>query len=255
MDPEGKAAVEAVDDKPVVDALDEAAATAVANIDKLEEDFDKVIPDEKPPEDADGLPTDNKARSDLGRKFSALHRRQDEYDLKLDKLLDVLTQNQPEPVDDFSTDEPMTKAEAKQYFKQLQKEEKQAENQQQSKYQNKYDDTLVSLSAEYSNDEANAIFGELTALRYDPSGNAAQDAELNFLKAERAFLKKKVAKPVKKDVPLKGDDPTGVITNQKTPAKDSPTIKVSAAGQSYLDFVAKKDGSEKAQSLRKSLNA
>ena len=128
-------------------------------------------------------------------------------------------------------------------------------NKEKQQYQNSYDDTLVNLSSEYSDEETNAIFNELKTMRYDPTNDAARDAEVNFLKAERAYLRKKAAVPREKSVPLKKDPVTGVVTNQKTPSKQEPNIKLSAAGQSYLDFVARKVGSEKAQSLKKSLNA
>ena len=153
------------------------------------------------------------------------------------------------------TNETMTKAEAREYFKQLQAEESKKANQQQQQYQNSYDDALVNLSAEYSDAEANAIFNELQTMRYNPTNDAARDAEVNFLKAERAYLRKKAAAPKEKNVPLRKDPVTGVVTNQKTPQKQEENVKLSAAGQSYLDFVSKQDGTEKAQSLKKSLNA
>ena len=136
MTDEGKAAFTPVDDQEVSDGdLDRAAAAAVSE-DKIEEinedkteEIEKKVDEliEKSTEvNGDGLPTDNKIRSDLGRKFSALHRRQDEFDSKIDKLLDVLTtQNKQDSFDDFSSDETMTKAEAREYFKQLQAEESQ----------------------------------------------------------------------------------------------------------------------------------
>jgi hypothetical protein len=254
---ERKAAFTPVDDEPVTDGdLDKAAAAAVADDpEEIEKKVDELI--EKSTDiNGDGLPKDNKIRSDLGRKFSALHRRQDEFDSKLDKLLDVLTnQKEQDPLDDYASDETMTKSEAMALFRQLQKEEREMSNKEKQQYQNSYDDTLVNLSSEYSDEEANAIFNELQTMRYDPTNNAARDAEVNFLKAERAYLRKKAAVPREKSVPLKKDPVTGVVTNQKTPLKQEPNVKLSAAGQSYLDFVAKKDGSEKAQSLKKSLNA
>ena len=260
---ERKAAFTPVDDGHVTDGdLDKAAATAVADqteeinedqTEEIEKKLDEVI--EKSTEvNGDGLPTDNKARSDLGRKFSALHRRQDEFDSKLDKLLDVLTaQKQQDPLDDYSPDETMTKAEAREYFRQLQAEESQKASQQKQKYQNSYDDALVNLSAEYSDAEANAIFNELQTMRYDPTNDAARDAEVNFLKAERAYLRKKAASPKEKNVPLKKETPTGVITTQKVHEKQAPDVKLSAAGKSYLDFVSSIDGSERAAHLKKSL--
>ena len=143
---------------------------------------------------------------------------------------------------------------AKQYFKQLQKEESEFAIKQKQQYQNTYDDTLVNLSAGYSDDEANAIFNELQTMRYDPTNDGTRDAELNFLKAERAYLRKQAAKP-KKDVPLKKDPVSGVITSQKTPEKKVADVKLSAAGKSYLDFVTREDGQEKAAGLKKSLSA
>lgn len=257
MDPERKAAFTPVDDVKVTDGdLTEAAAAAVAEpeTEPLVEEASEIV--EEVVTNGDGLPVDNKARSDLGRKFSALHRRQDDFDKKIDKLLDVLTtQKQPDPLDDFQTDEPMTKAEAREYFNQLHTEKSKETMSAKQAYQNKYDDMLVNLSADYSDEEANGIFNELQTLRYDPSSDAEKDAALVFIRAERAYRKKASAKPIKKDVPLKGDSPTGVVTTQKTPSKETPNVKLSPAGESYLAHVAAKDGTEKAQALRKSLNA
>jgi len=256
MEAERKAAFTPVDDPPVTDGdLDKAAAAAVAKDEpekdpgiKPEEDLEK-----DPEKDGNGLPVEHKARSDLGRKFSALHRRQDGFDAKLDKLLDVLAK-QPAVEDDdpFSDTETLTKAEAKQYFEKLQKEANEQTAKQKQIYQADYDDTLVTLSSDYTDDEANAIFSELQTMRYNPTKDGRRDAELNILKAERAYLRKKTAGK-KKDVPLKQDPVTGVMTSQKAPQKDVPDVKLSAAGESYLNFIARKDGDERAQQIKKSL--
>ena len=65
--------------------------------------------------DEEGLPVDHAKRSDLGRKLSATHRRQDEFDQKLDRILGVLetqatvlTKAEPDPIDELDLDEPLT---------------------------------------------------------------------------------------------------------------------------------------------------
>ena len=255
---EGKAAFTPVDDQKVTDGdLDEAAAAAVS--DEPKEDTSDSTQNEptEPTQDTDddGLPKDHKVRSDLGRKFTALHRRQDEFDQKIDMILDAIAKQQEKPKDPFEDAEAMTRAEAKEYFLKLRDEERQNEIKQKEQYNYDYDNTLLDLTSEYSMEEAEELYKELQNLRYNPTGDGSKDAIANLLKAERIYRRKKTAQPNQKKANLKGDTPPDTITSQKVHVKDAPDVKLSAAGKSYIDFVARMDGPEKAAQLKKSLNA
>ncbi|MCK4328787.1 hypothetical protein KAX02_02985 [candidate division WOR-3 bacterium] len=202
--------------------------------------------------DAEGLPQDHKSRSDLGRKISAFHRRQDEFDDRIDRLLSVMeTQGLPE--DPGLQSEPgdiVTHADINKILDDREKTKTQnAQN-----YDKQYVASISALSSELSEQEYNEIFAEMQNITYNPSNDPARDAELNFIKAERAFLRKKVAG--KKTNPLKGEKPRsalGGITNQTTVVKDATLPKLDAAGESYLNFVAREDGAESATKLHKSI--
>jgi hypothetical protein len=102
--------------------------------------------------------------------------------------------------------------------------------------------------------EYDAVIAEMQSMTYDPSNDPKRDAEINFYKAERAYLRKKIAPPRKN--PLEGKKPEekiGVATAQKTVVKEPATPKLDAAAQSYLDFVRSEDGEERASKLVKEL--
>lgn len=202
--------------------------------------------------DAEGLPLGHTQRSDLGRKVSALHRRQDEVDDRIDRLLSVM-ETRELPEDPGLQSEPgdiVTHADINKILDDREKTKTQnAQN-----YDKQYVASISALSSELSEQEYNEIFAEMQNITYNPSNDPAKDAELNFIKAERAFLRKKVAG--KKTNPLKGEKPRsalGGITNQTVVVKDATLPKLDAAGESYLSFVAREDGTESATKLHKSL--
>ena len=209
--------------------------------------------------DDEGLPVDHGKRSDLGRKVSAMHRRQDDSDARLDKILKALekqaelaTKVDPDPIDALDPDEPMTKAEIDRY---LEARERKAQEQV-SSYDKAYLKTFNQLSVDLPKAEAEAIVEEMKVLSYNPTTDPGKDAEVNFLKAERTYLRKQLAKPKGKVSPITGDkahSAIGTVTNQKVVAKETVLPKLDAAGESYLAFVASEDGSDKAQELHKSL--
>ena len=132
----------------------------------------------------------------------------------------------------------------------------QQKTQQITDYDKAYLGAYNQLAASVSEAEAAAIVEEMKVLSYDPSNNAAKDAEVNFLKAERAMLRKQLAKPKEKINPVTGKkehSALGTVTTQKTVTKDAVLPKLDAAGTSYLEFVAREDGADKAQELHKSI--
>ena len=146
----------------------------------------------------------------------------------------------------------MTKGEIDRY---LDSREKKV-TQQTENYNTTYFKSLNQFVGDLGEGEKDAVIEELKVLPYDPSANPTMDAEINFFKAERAYLRKQLAKPKSKVSPITGKhehSAMGTITNQKVVTKETVLPKLDAAGMSYLAFVESEDGSDKAQELHKSI--
>ena len=254
------------------DMLNQAAADAVVTepeteIEEVVEDLqatEEVVVEQETKEigevDEEGLPVDHGKRSDLGRKLSAMHRRQDDSDTRLDKILQALEAQtelatkkvDPDPLDDLDPNEPMTKAEIDKY---LEVRERKATEQTEN-YNTKYFKSLNQFVDGLEVGERDAVIEELKVLPYEPSTNPTKDAENNFSKAERAYLRKQLAKPKGKVSPITGKNvttPIGTLTNQTVVTKETVLPKLDEAGMSYLAYVEREDGADKAQELHKSI--
>jgi hypothetical protein len=103
-------------------------------------------------------------------------------------------------------------------------------------------------------EEYDAVLAEMRDVTYDPTDNPERDAEMNFLKAEKIYLRKKMAKPADKVNPLKGEKPKdklGVATTQTSVTKETKQPKLDEYAQSYLDSVRRRSGDEYADKLLK----
>ena len=242
---------------PAADELTQAAEEAVEaqeettqeTEEKPEETVEEVAetPEEVVEEPQEELPQDHKERSDLGRKLSAYHRRVDEIDNKFDRIMGYLeTQKQEEsPEQELLPDEPVTRAEMERI---LSAREDKVKSREQS-YNDNYVRTISGLGSDLGQGEYDAVLAEMKDITYDPSNNAERDAEMNFLKAERIYLRKKMAAPAEKVNPLKGEKPKGklgVTTTQTSVTKEATMPKLDAEAQSYLDYVRRTDGDEAA---------
>ena len=239
------------------DALDNAAAEVVETEEVTQEteevvetpEVEQVAETETVEElDKNGLPTEHKQRSELGRKLSAVHRRIDETDNKFDRIMNYLeTAAKPTP-DELSPDEPVTASDLDQVL-----EARDAAREDKKKtYNDSYAKAIARMGPELGQDEYDEIIAELTTFTYDPSSDPARDAELNFHKAERMYLRKKIAKPIEKENPLTGKTPSnkpGVANGQKTVVKEAAKPKLDKAGESYLEFVRSEDGDDAANKL------
>ena len=249
------------------DALDQAAAEAVESqkTDESEEVTEQTTEEpaftpvaeaeEQTAEELDdeGLPKEHKERSDLGRKVSAVHRRMDEMDNKFDRMLQYLesTVKPKDSLEDLDENEPITRKDLERW----QNEIKVKEEQQEIKYRDEYVKTIAGLGTDLGQAEYDAVIAEMQSLTYNPTKDPARDAEINFYRAERAYLRKKVAQPQRKN-PLKGattDVKPGVATSQKTVVPEKAMPKLDADAQAYLDYVRRTDGDEKAQKIAKGL--
>lgn len=140
---------------------------------------------------------EHKERSALGRKVKDLTDKFDGLDTKLDQLLAGATKEEPEYDEDFV---PTTKKELDEYLKNWRQKEIEGEQ----KYQENY---MVSLSKYKEEDDHDEIIKELNEnFNFKHSDNGALDAEINYLKASRAYYKKKIS-GTKPAMPLKGESP------------------------------------------------
>jgi len=249
------------------DSLNQAAAEAVETSESVEQ-VDVQNAEQETAESAeetetsdetngDGLPVEQKSRSDLGRKVAAIHRRLDEQDNKWNELLDrfdvMLSRSSGKTEQQVDYDEPLTRRDLENW----QKEQETAKQKQEKKYNDSYNNTMLKLGAEMTDDDWNGLVAELKNMPPARTNNPSHDAELNFFKAQASMLKKAVVKPAERKNPLKGEtpkNPTGVITNQKTVVKDSPMPKLDGAARSYLDFIAREDGDETAKKRANSVD-
>lgn len=244
-------------------ALDAAAAEAVADesdvaqTDNSETETtgqEKLAAEsEQSDQEQEQLPDDHNERSKLGRKLSAYHRRVDEIDNRFDRIetmLSSITQKEEPQDDSYADDEPLTRKELDAYYASMKKKEA-SENEQ---YDKIYAQTMYSQGPDLEQAEFDAVMKELETIRYDKSQDPKRDAEMNFLRGERAYLRK-LSAAKKKDIPLKGDKAPGAgLKEQKIETKETQMPKLDGVAKSYLDFVARKDGEEKATKLAKSVN-
>ena len=238
------------------DLLSKAAAEAVG------EEIDEIQAEEAQEETEvveTAEQTEQKERSKLGRTVAALHRRLDEADQKgieqsqrIERLLELIEErNAPEESD---PDEPVTRAELDRFIEKREAKRKEQEDNLSRKYHEGYSLKWAELSSGLSEDEYKAVVSEAEKMKYDPSDNPAVDAQLNFKEAQLRYLKKQLA-PAKKN-PLEGNTPSdgiGVVTAQKTAAKDISLPKLDGAAKSYLDYISQEDGAEAAAKIHRSL--
>lgn len=229
-------------------------------------------PKEPPKEelDDDGLPKDHAARSDLGRKLSALHRRQDSIESETKATLDrisqllekVATSKTETPaldVPQLDPDEPVT---YKEVLKIVESRE-QAKVQAKTQYDRSYSTTLERSFSEYVDEkgelnaaEIDGVLEEMKSIKYTPSSDPEKDALSNLRKAERAYLKKQTAQPKQKVNPLKGEaprSPLGTTNGGKSPQKTVTPMKLDKDAEAYLKYVSAADGAERADKLRASV--
>lgn len=252
------------------DALDKAAADAVASQEEVVEEVVEETKVEAAPEPEaeqldEGLPTDHKARTRLGKTVAAMHRRQDTSDERIERMIDMMERQmesskpKPEdPLENMDANEPLTAGELREILTKREEaretrdsEKRSAETRVQTAYDSEYLTSFQGLATDLPEDEYNGILEEMKTLSYNPTANGGMDAELNFYKAERAYLRKKVAQPLKKEVPLRGDKVPGVVTNNKVTEKVGSLPKLDAAGESYLAFVRAEDGAEAAEKVHR----
>jgi len=159
-------------------------------------------------------PEDNTIRSNLGRKVKYLEGSLTEMQRQNQELIDKMnavlgSQRMPQSNQEEEDDElaPSSKNELRSFMQQEMVRQRTFEEQSQAQYEQGYVKTINKLGSEVGETEYNDIYSEMMKnhnIRH--SDNAAADAEMNWLKAERAILRKKTANPVRSN-PLKGNAP------------------------------------------------
>jgi hypothetical protein len=265
------------------EALNQAAADAVAEQaettqEQVEESpvVEKPQPEAPLPEtveepkqelDDEGLPKDHQARSDLGRKLAAMHRRQDETSETLSRISQLLekvaTAKSETPaldVPNIDPDEPVTYKELLKIVETREQQKIQAK----TNYDRSYSQVLERSFAEYVDEkgemnaaEIDGVLEEMKLIKYVPSNDPEKDALSNLRKAERAFLKKQTAQPKQKVNPLKGEaprSPLGTAGAGKPPVKASAPIKLDPHAEAYLKSISASEGAAYADKLRASMS-
>jgi len=224
-DAELTAAKEEVITEEVVD-LEEVAET-------VEEEVEEEIVEEE-------IPEDNKDRSNLGRKISALFKKNDKMEEVIAQQADLIGRLIPKEYDE-EEDLPVTRKEINQLLSQQKTEANQ--------YEVDFKETFHKMCEAngLSDDEAEAVGGILLEKYNDRVvGDGKLDGAMNFEKARSEYFKPKKA-------PLKKGKAPGVITKQKSEIKNTKTTKLDAVSEKYLAMIERLDGSEKAERLRKSI--
>lgn len=209
---------------------------------------------EEPQYDEDGLPLNHAARSELGRKVAAYHRRLDmleeklgkldEFDSKINTLIQYL--NKPEEEEEIDPDMPMTLRD----FVRIQQRTQQQQAQLAEAYNNAYVSKITAMARDVDEEYLQAVMEEMKNITYTPTADPERDAELNFLRAERQLLKKEMG--AKKN-PLRGESPGGTLKKQPTTKTGKPLPKLNAAAEDYLAYIRYTDGEEAALKARKDL--
>lgn len=207
------------------------------------EEEEEVIPAE---------PSENSERSKLGRKVKYIEDTvinfQESFEEKMNRLEGLLVSStrrqqvadEPYGLEDDPDEEVIgTKAELKQFLNDYNKETESTRQENQVKYERDYVQTIKRLGSEETEEDHKDIYDEMMShFNVRHSNNPLVDAEKNYLKATRSVLKKKVAAPVEKKNPLKGNKPKAPLgaggNNETMPKKIKPMPKFDAAAQDFM---------------------
>lgn len=184
---------------------------------------------------------EHKESSALGRKVKGLEDKFSSVEDKIDILLDAGTQKIEDTDTDIIDEDfiPTTRKELSQFMdKRDNEKEKEAKN-----YDQKYMNTFSKFKEEEDHDD---IINELKEnFNFKNTNDGALDAEMNYLKASRAFYRKKSVSG-KSETPLKGEKPKGPLgagsEGERTMDTGSTTIpKLDKFAQDFVDKLGKSE--------------
>lgn len=209
---------------------------------EIEEVEEEIVDEEIEETDEEGLPTDHKERSNLGRKVSALLNKSDKQDEILARTWEVIQAIAPkkEPEYDYTNDEPVTKGE-------LLKMEQAKENKQ-SAYENDFKKSFKTLAEEAELSEQEMV--DVSTILFEKhnfseSDNGTLDGAKAFQRSLNDYRATKT--------PLQHKAPGRVITKQKTKSKQKPLEKLDAVSQSYYNSIVRDRGKEAAEKVHRTL--
>jgi hypothetical protein len=242
------------------DATKEAEVEEQAVEEEAAVEEETAAEEEEQETDDDGLPLDHGARSELGRKVAASHRRMDEFgakieqfDSRLDKLLSVMEKMQPEEEEiELDPDMPLTYGE----YQKLEELRERKRMEQQSGYDQDYMSVVTEMAGDLEPEFAEAVMTEMREnVRYQPSKDGKKDALSNFMKATQLAIKKRTAAPKRRN-PLednKDREVPGTLKGQVVTKHNKPLPKLDAKTEDYLKYITATRGEEAAMKMRKSL--
>jgi hypothetical protein len=223
VEPVGEEAVEPVDD--AVEEIDMAE-----EVDEIETDVEELVPQ------------DHKERSNLGRKVSKYFEKSDTIEEILatqQKTLEAFGQKLFPEEPNYEDEEPVTKGDLKRI--------ESAKVEKLAKYQNGFK-RVVNKSMKKVPEADRAGIEELILEKYNviQSEDGTADGADAFTSAYTDFYSKKA--------PLKQAKSPGGIKKQKVNKREKPLAKLKGASASYLNFVTREDGKEKAVKLQRSIS-
>jgi len=189
----------------------------------VEETVEEPVQEPEVPEE----PTDNRERSNLGRRVKAM---EDGLKTIVDKIDSYFTKQNSEPEAD--EEEIVTRKDLEKYLQSYQAKQQESAKQYEREYL-QHESTL-------GMDMTDAEYTEIITERYNNfntrySDNPKADAELNFMKAYNAVLKKKV-QPQRQN-PLKGNKPEAPLggpTQSVNTNRDPNPIHLDDAAKEYV---------------------
>jgi len=243
--PEDKIDVDAQLSKLADDALDTDGTSKTIEPDtKVKDEGEKKTETDK--DEADK----HKEESALGRVSSlqsdvdGLKNKFTSVEDKIDILLDAGTQKIEDPNADIAgLDEEFIPTTRKEFNQLLDERDKQKESQAKN-YDQKYMGEFTKFKEEEDHDE---IIKELKEnFNFKTTNDGARDAEMNYLKASRAFYRKKSVSGKSLDTPLKGEKPKGPLgvgsEGEKTMDTGSQALpKLDKHAQDFVDRLGKSD--------------
>ena len=220
-------------DEKLEEALEQEQESTETETEETEPD-ETALEQEK--EKLEQKQAEHKARSDLGRKVKAMEDRLDtemgSLHNKIDQLLNKDTEVETEYDEDWI---PTTRKEMDDYLEMKLQKRDTIQKSNDQKYHRSYQGSVNNYSNE---NDYNEICKELEAnFNVRRSDNGEVDGQLNYLKASKAYYRKKLSKPDKEN-PLKGkgnDLPLGAgVEGEKIIEKEEPMPKLDDAAQEYI---------------------
>jgi len=214
---------------------DEEPDAASGGVEETEEEVSEVP---EPVEEEVKEPTDNRERSQLGRKVKELEERLAQRDERIDTLVSKLDMYLTKPAEPEEID-PNDAQELRNFVRVEVKNMTVEEQRAKEAYETDYGKSFLAHGKEEP--DFDGIYDEMfTHFNHIVTGDPKVDARINYAEARASFLAKKNAKP---KVNLKGDSAKGVGVGGGTIIKDKikPATKLSPEAQEMIDDMRRRN--------------